>query len=129
MIRSGESPDIYVLISGRATVAQKDTIRRRVSINVDDYKALFSFLIDHHPSFSGISRPESCPQLILIGWFDSNANNTDESDGINRVVIKYLTMLCYYLTEQYCDSLVYSIVCVSTVFVVHCTGIVDVVVY
>ena len=47
---------------------------------------------------------------------------------INRVVIKYLTILCYYLTKQYCDSLVHIIVSISTVFLVHCTGIMDVVV-
>ena len=84
MMRSGAPPDIYVLISGRATVSQKDIIRKRVSINVDDYKALFSFIIDHHPSFSGMSRSENCPQSILIGGFDNNENNIDESDGFHN---------------------------------------------
>ena len=76
-MRSGAPPDIYVLISGRATVDQKDGIRRRVSINADDYKARFNFLIDHHPLFSGIHRPETCPQPIPIDGFDSNEINTD----------------------------------------------------
>ena len=78
MLQSGSSPDMYVMICGRVTPAQRDIIKRRVSINVDEYKAILNWLIDNHPSYNGMHRPESCPQPVLVGGFDEDTNNTDE---------------------------------------------------
>ena len=39
-----------------------------------------NWLIDNHPSYHGIQKPESCPQPIVIGGFDEETNNTDQSE-------------------------------------------------
>ena len=79
ILQSGGFPDMYVMICGRVTPAQRDIIKRRVSINTEDYKAVLNWLIDNHPSYNGMQRPESCPQPILVSGFNEETNNTDES--------------------------------------------------
>ena len=78
-LQSGGSPDMYVMICGRVTPAQRDIIKRRVLINAEDYKTILNWLIDNHPSYNGMQRPESCPQPILVSGFNEETNNTDES--------------------------------------------------
>ena len=78
MVKSGISPDMYVMICGRATPAQREIIRRRCSINTDHYKVLLGWLIHNHPSYEGLQQPEVCPPPIILGGFDENTNNTDE---------------------------------------------------
>ena len=86
MIKSGSAPEIYVMICGRVTPNQRELIRRRCTININEYKAIMNWLIDHHPSYSEMERPQSCPQPIFIGGFNETTNNTDESDNMNQHV-------------------------------------------
>ena len=37
-----------------------------------------NWLIDNHPSYDGMQRPENCPQPILLGGFEETVNNTDK---------------------------------------------------
>ena len=37
-----------------------------------------NWLIDNHPSYYGMKRPEVCPQPIVLGGFDERTNNTDD---------------------------------------------------
>ena len=78
MIQSGTLPDMYVMICGRVTPNQRDIIKRRVSIDVDEYKAILNWLIENHPSYDGTETPDSCPQSVLVGGFDEHTNNTDK---------------------------------------------------
>ena len=73
------------MISGRVTPSQRDIIRRRCTINTDDYKTLLNWLIDNHLSYSKVQRPQCCPQPVLVGGFDETTNNTDrDSTGDQR---------------------------------------------
>ena len=54
MLQCDVSPDMYVMICGRVTPNQRDIIKRRVSINADEYKALLNWLIDNHPLYEGM---------------------------------------------------------------------------
>ena len=81
MMKSGTALDMYVMMYGRVKPVQRNIIRRRCMIDVDKYKSVLNWLIDNHPSYSDMESPENCPQPIFIGGFDSNANNTDASDG------------------------------------------------
>ena len=76
MVKSGVSPDMYIMICGRATPAQREIIRKRCIINTDHYKALLNWLIHNHPSYKELQQPEVCPQPIVLGGFDENKNNT-----------------------------------------------------
>ena len=51
MLQSGISPDKYVMVCGRGTLAQRDIIKRRCTINADDYEAILSCLMNNHPSY------------------------------------------------------------------------------
>ena len=84
MMKSGLQPDIYVMICGRVTPGQRDIIRRRCTINADDYISLLNWLIKNHPSYIGIEPPHSCPQPIFIGGFNEDVNNTDTVDDSNH---------------------------------------------
>ena len=53
--------------------------QKRVLINAEDYKTVLNWLIDNHPSYNGMQRPESCPQPILVSGFNEETNNTDKS--------------------------------------------------
>ena len=86
MLQSGISPDMYVMICGRATPAQRDIIRKRCTINVEHYISLFGWLIQNHPSYSGMEIPQTCPQPTFIGGFSDTINNTDESDGKDTLI-------------------------------------------
>ena len=43
ILQSSGSPDMYVMICGRVIPAQRDIIKRRVSTNTDDYKAVINW--------------------------------------------------------------------------------------
>ena len=70
MLRSGVQPDIYVMICGRVTPGQREIIRRRCSINAENYMSILLWLIQNHPSYGGMNLPLTCPQPIFIGGFD-----------------------------------------------------------
>ena len=80
LIKSGAPPDIYVMICGRVTPAQRDIIKKRCTINTQHYKIIMNWLIYNHPSYHGMERPESCPQPIVIGGFNKATNNTDQPE-------------------------------------------------
>ena len=55
-----------------------------------------NWLIDNHPSYSEMNRPESAPKPVVLGGFKENINNTDESDGTdiateNRIDTEQMT--------------------------------------
>ena len=83
MMKSGLQPDIYVMICGRVTPRQRDIIRRRCTINADDYISLLNWMIKNHPSYIGMEPSHSCPQPIFIGGFNEDVNNTDTVDDSN----------------------------------------------
>ena len=82
-VKSGVPPDIYVMICGRVTPSQREIIKKRCTINTSAYKALMNWLIDNHPSYSGMERPQCAPQPIVLGGFEETQNNTDESNDEN----------------------------------------------
>ena len=51
VIKSGLLPDIYVMICGRVTPSQREIIKKRCTININDYKVIMNWLIDNHPSY------------------------------------------------------------------------------
>ena len=42
LVQSGAPPDIYVMICGRVTPSQREIIKRRCTINTNEYKALMN---------------------------------------------------------------------------------------
>ena len=80
MVKSGAAPDMYVMLCGRATPAQRDIIRRRCSVNAENYKTLLNWLINNHPSYQEMEPLECCPQPILLSGFEETTNNTDEPE-------------------------------------------------
>ena len=79
-MQAGSSPDMYVMICGRVTPAQRDIIKRRCIINGLDYNTILTWLIDNHPSYNGMKKPDECPQPVLVGGFEETTNNTDTSE-------------------------------------------------
>ena len=67
---------MYVIICGRVIPNQRDIIKKRVFINVDEYKTTLNWLKDNHSSYNGMEITESCPQPVLVGGFDEHINNT-----------------------------------------------------
>ena len=90
LMKSGAQPEMYVMICGRVTPAQREIIRRRCTINANDYMTILNWLINNHPSYSDMVLPENCPQPIFIGGFDEEVNNTDNVDGSNSEKKKIL---------------------------------------
>ena len=84
------------MICGRVTPSQREIIKRRCTINTNEYKALMNWLIDKHPSYSGMERPQCAPQPIVLGGFEDTKNNTDDSDDDkvdeeNRIDVEQMT--------------------------------------
>ena len=71
------------MICGRVTPSQRNIIKRRCTINTQHYKAIMNWLIDNHPSYYNMTRPQCAPKPVVLGGFEENINNTDESDGSN----------------------------------------------
>ena len=86
LVNAGAPPDIYVMICGRVTPAQREIIRRRCEVNVDDYNAIYKWLIKNHPSYRNMNLPQTCPQPIVLGGFDESTNNTDSCEDNNSEV-------------------------------------------
>ena len=78
IVKSGAAPEMYVMLCGRATPTQRDIIRRRCSVNTENYKTLLNWLIHNHPSYQGMDNLECCSQPILLSGFEETTNNTDE---------------------------------------------------
>ena len=84
MLKSGTQPDMYVMICGRVTPAQREIIKRRCNINAHEYMSIYNWLINNHLSYSNMKLPQTCPQSIFIGGFDENVNNTDMSEDKDK---------------------------------------------
>ena len=69
-MQAGSAPDMYVMICGRVTPTQRDIIKRKCTINGLDYNRILSWLIDNHPSYHGMQKPDYYPQPILVGGFE-----------------------------------------------------------
>ena len=82
-MKSGLQPEMYVMICGRVTPAQREITRRSCTINANDYMTILNWLIKNHPSYSDMVLPENCPQPIFIGGFDEEVNNTEFVHGSN----------------------------------------------
>ena len=78
LIKSGAPSDVYVMICGRVTPNQRKIIKNRCTIDIEKYKSIMNWLIDNHPSYSEMKRPEDCPQPIVLGGFEETTNNTDQ---------------------------------------------------
>jgi len=81
LTQAGTAPDMYVMICGRVTPAQRDIIKRRCIINGLDYIAILTWLIDNHPSYHGMQKPHYCPQPVPVGGFEETTNNTDSCEN------------------------------------------------
>ena len=76
---SNRARDIYTMICGRVTPAQRNIIKRRVMINQERFSEIFEWLIDNHISYKNMSVPTSQPVVTEVGGFNGTRNNTDES--------------------------------------------------
>ena len=47
---------------------------------IQEYKIPMNWLIDNHPSYCNMTRPECAPKPVVLGGFEETTNNTDESD-------------------------------------------------
>ena len=109
-MQAGSAPDMYVMICGRVTPAQREIIKRRCMINGIDYNKILTWLIDNHPSYSGMQKPDICPQPVLVGGFEETTNNTDtcdnsmpevenrfEGEEMKLILTKFIRILCFLI--------------------------------
>ena len=75
LIKSGAPPNVYVMTCGRVTPVQRKIIINRCTINIERYKSIMNQLIDKHPSYYEMKRPEVCPQPIVLDGFEETTNN------------------------------------------------------
>ena len=80
MIESGYTNDMYIIIYGRVTKAQRGITRKRLNIDMQTYICILKQMIDNHPLYKTMEVPENFPQPGPIGEFSENKNNTYESD-------------------------------------------------
>ena len=76
----GKLNDVYAMACGRLTPTQRQIARDRCSINTTKYLKLLNWLIDNHPAYTDVTRPEKCPQPTFMG-FQATPNNTDKDNG------------------------------------------------
>ena len=51
IVKSGAAPEMYVMLCGRATPTQRDIIRRRCSVNTENYKTLLNWCYGENYEF------------------------------------------------------------------------------
>ena len=68
------------MISGRMTPTQRNIVKNRCEVNVEEYKNVLNWLISNHPSYIGMIRPQDSPQPTIIGGFHETQNNCDEEE-------------------------------------------------
>ena len=81
---SGNLTDVYAMLCGRFTPTQREIAKKRCLVQPERYKKLLNWLIDHHPAYHDVQRPEDSPQPTLIGGFNPTQNNEDREDGNKR---------------------------------------------
>ena len=91
---SGNLTDVYAMLCGRFTPTQREIAKKRCLVQPERYKKLLNWLIDHHPAYHDVQRPEDSPQPTLIGGFIPTQNNQDREDRVRDICRKYQIFIC-----------------------------------
>ena len=71
---------VYTMISGRMTPSQRNIVKNRCEVNVEEYKNVLNWLIPNHPSYKDMTGPQDSPQPTIIGRFHETNKNCDEEE-------------------------------------------------
>ena len=77
----GGSKNIYVVLCGRMTPAQKSLVKRKAVLDTDKFLSLLTWFIKSsgHKGYEDVTPPEECPDPIAYIEDEENENNTDSS--------------------------------------------------
>mgnify|MGYP006194651551 CR=1 FL=1 len=73
--------NIYVVLFGRMTPAQKNIVRRQAEMNADLFLDLLTWFIQEsgHKGYKDVTPPDECPKPVIILQDEDNENNTAHS--------------------------------------------------
>ena len=77
----GAGKNIYVVLCGRMTPAQRRQIKNKASLYTDLFLHLLTWFIKTaaHKGYADVTPPAECPDPIVILQDEENDNNTDDS--------------------------------------------------
>ena len=79
----GGSKNIYVVLCGRMTPAQKSLIKRKAVLDTSMFLSLLTWYIKSsgHRGYEDVIPPDECPDPVAYIEDEDNDNNTDESEN------------------------------------------------
>jgi len=71
---------VYVVLSGNFTPAQRNIVKTRCSIDVNEFNSIFSWLRNNNPIFGKMESVKNCPTPIIL---EDDAGIDEESEDPN----------------------------------------------
>ena len=96
----GVSENMYIMLCGRMTPAQREVVRRRVIIDSEEYFDILHWFITEsgHPGYANLPVPKQFPSPCFVSD-EPTENNTDESRH-EEVENRFQGGTYYYSTAQ-----------------------------
>ena len=93
----GVAHNMYIMLCGRMTPAQRTIIRRRAHLDTEEYMDLLNFFIkvSGHSGYSGLPMPENFPRPLFVEDKETE-NNVDRE--VNKGVEKSFQGGTYYFS-------------------------------
>ena len=93
----GVAQNMYVMLCGRMTPAQRIIVRNRAQIDTEVYRDVLNYFIKEsgHPGYAGLAMPENFPSPVFVEDKETE-NNTDRE--LNRGIEKTFEGGTYYFS-------------------------------
>ncbi len=81
--------NVYVVMSGNFTPAQRQIVKSRCMIDVSDFKEVYEWLRENNPNFANFKEFHDCPSPILVEDENSLDEESENSTLEKQIEIQY----------------------------------------
>jgi len=84
-----ENNTVFVVLSGNVTPAQRNIVKTRCSIDVNEFNSIFSWLRTNNPIFAKMESVENCSTPIIFKDDEGIDEESEDATVENHVDIQY----------------------------------------
>jgi hypothetical protein len=100
-LQTGANPNVYCMMCGRFTPAQKEIVKKKMSLNIKVFKKLVKWFIKQgkHPDFVNLNpKMKHWPQPVVLEGRTGDNNNDEEENPSKEEIVEGST---YYFPSAY----------------------------
>jgi len=85
--------NVYVVMSGNFTPAQRHIVNSQCMIDVSDFKEVYEWLRVNNPNFTNFKEFDDCPSPILVEGENSLEEESENSTLEKQIEIQYFSLI------------------------------------